>query len=216
MQAGAEVSSLLERMPSAVGYQPTLFSEMGAFQERITSTYNGSITSVQAVYVPADDITDPAPTAVFAHLDASVVLSRKQVELGLYPAIDPLSSSSKALSTEILGEKHYSVAQRIGQILQRYKELQDVIAILGLDELSQEDKIIVHRAKRIQKFLTQPLFTATFATGINGKYIKREQTVHDFSEILEGKYDHIPEEAFYMVGTLEEVLTKATLLKELA
>lgn len=215
VQAGAEVSSLLERMSSAVGYQPTLFSEMGSFQERITSTHNGSITSVQAVYVPADDISDPAPTAVFAHLDASVVLSRKQVELGLYPAIDPLNSSSKALSVEILGEKHYFVARQIGQILQRYKELQDVIAILGLDELSREDKIIVHRAKRIQKFLTQPLFTATFATGMPGKYIKTEQTVNDFSEILEGKYDHIPEEAFYMVGTLEDVLIKAQQLKEL-
>lgn len=214
VQAGAEVSSLLERMPSAVGYQPTLFSEMGSFQERITSTYNGSITSVQAVYVPADDISDPAPTAVFAHLDASVVLSRKQVELGLYPAIDPLSSSSKAVSVEILGQKHYTVAQQVAHILQRYKELQDIIAILGLDELAEEDKIIVHRAKRIQKFLTQPLFTATFATGIPGTYVKREQIVEEFAEILQGKYDHIPEEAFYMVGTLEDVLIKAALLKE--
>jgi F-type H+-transporting ATPase subunit beta len=213
VQAGSEVSALLQRMPSAVGYQPTLATEMGAFQERITSTKNGSITSIQAVYVPADDITDPAPTTVFAHLDASTVLSRKQVELGLYPAIDPLASISRGLSADIVGEKHYKVARDTQYLLQRYKELQDVIAILGIDELSDEDKTIVLRAKRVQKFLTQPLFAASFATGLEGRYVKKEQTVRDVFEIISGNYDTVPEEAFYMVGTLEEVLQKAKTLK---
>lgn len=214
VQAGAEVSALLGRMPSAVGYQPTLATEMGAFQERITSTNDGAITSVQAVYVPADDITDPAPATTFAHLDASTVLSRKQVELGLYPAIDPLASNSKGLNPSVIGERHYAVARAIQQVLQRYKELQDVIAILGMDELSEEDKTIVRRAKRIQKFLTQPLFTAEFATGLSGRYVKREGAVADFEQILNGVHDKVPEEAFYMVGTLEEALEKAQRLME--
>jgi F-type H+-transporting ATPase subunit beta len=209
VQAGSEVSALLGRMPSAVGYQPTLATEMGILQERIANTTKGSITSVQAVYVPADDITDPAPATTFLHLDASIVLSRKLVELGIYPAIDPLASSSKGLDVQSIGQEHYRVARKIQRYLQRYKELQDVIAILGLEELADEDKVIVNRAKRIQKFLTQPLFTAEFATGIVGKYITREQTVHDFGQILDGQYDHLPEDAFYMVGSLEEALIKA-------
>jgi F-type H+-transporting ATPase subunit beta len=209
VQAGSEVSALLGRMPSAVGYQPTLATEMGILQERITNTTRGSITSVQAVYVPADDITDPAPATTFLHLDASIVLSRKLVELGIYPAIDPLASSSKGLDIKSVGQKHYTVARTVQQFLQRYKELQDVIAILGLEELADEDKIIVARAKKIQKFLTQPLFTAEFATGMGGKYISKEQTVNDFALILDGQYDHLPEEAFYMVGGLEEALEKA-------
>jgi F-type H+-transporting ATPase subunit beta len=213
VQAGSEVSALLGRMPSAVGYQPTLATEMGAFQERITSTINGSITSIQAVYVPADDITDPAPATTFLHLDANTVLSRKLVELGLYPAIDPLGSSSKGLQESIIGERHYRVAHAIQKILQRYKELQDVIAILGLEELAEEDKTIVRRAKRVQKFLTQPLFTAEFATGIPGRYVPREKAIEDFAHILEGTYDNLPEEAFYMVGTLEEVIQKAEKLQ---
>lgn len=213
VQAGSEVSALLGRMPSAVGYQPTLATEMGAFQERITSTINGSITSVQAVYVPADDITDPAPATTFMHLDVSTVLSRKLVELGLYPAIDPLQSTSKGLEPEIVGEKHCKVAQSIQRILQRYKELQDVIAILGMDELSEEDKIIVKRAKKIQKFLTQPLFTAEFATGIPGRYVPMKQAVDDFARIIAGDFDHLPEEAFYMVGSLDEALEKAKQLQ---
>src|SRR5438477_298867 len=194
-QAGSEVSALLGRMPSAVGYQPTLATEMGAFQERITSTINGSITSIQAVYVPADDITDPAPATTFMHLDASTVLSRKLVELGLYPAVDPLGSNSKGLQEAIIGEQHYRVARGIQKILQRYKELQDVIAILGLEELAEEDKVIVKRAKRVQKFLTQPLFTAEFATGMAGRYVSREKAIDDFEKILTGDYDHLPEEA---------------------
>jgi len=209
VQAGSEVSALLGRMPSAVGYQPTLASEMGAFQERITNTFNGAITSIQAVYVPADDITDPAPATTFMHLDASTVLSRKLVELGLYPAIDPLESNSKGLSSDIVGEEHYQVARSVQKILQRYKELQDIIAILGMDELSQEDKLVVNRAKRIQKFLTQPLFTAEFASGIPGKYVPQRKTVADFKKIVAGEVDHLPEQAFYMVGTLEEVFEKA-------
>jgi F-type H+-transporting ATPase subunit beta len=196
-------------MPSAVGYQPTLATEMGILQERITNTTRGSITSVQAVYVPADDITDPAPATTFLHLDASIVLSRKLVELGIYPAIDPLASSSKGLDIKSVEQRHYTVARAVQQYLQRYKELQDVIAILGLEELADEDKIIVARAKKIQKFLTQPLFTAEFATGMGGKYISREQTVNDFGLILDGQYDHLPEEAFYMVGGLDEALEKA-------
>lgn len=213
VQAGAEVSALLGRMPSAVGYQPTLATEMGFFQERIANTLNGSITSVQAVYVPADDITDPAPATTFLHLDASTVLSRKLVALGLYPAIDPLVSTSKGLQAHIVGEKHYRVAQSIQNILQRYAELQDVIAILGMDELSAEDKMIVKRAKKIQKFFTQPLFTAEFATGIPGKYVPKDQAVSDFEKIIKGEYDHLPEDAFYMVGTLEDVIEKAKQLQ---
>lgn len=209
VQAGSEVSTLLGRMPSAVGYQPTLATEMGALQERITNTIYGSITSVQAVYVPADDITDPAPATTFKHLDASTVLSRKQVELGLYPAVDPLESNSKGLSAETIGEKHYAITRSIQSTLQRYKELQDIIAILGMDELSEKDKITVKRAKKIQKFLTQPLFTATFATGMEGRYVTKEQALEGFRQILYGTFDHMPEDAFYMVGTIEEAQEKA-------
>ncbi|KKP96019.1 MAG: ATP synthase subunit beta [candidate division TM6 bacterium GW2011_GWE2_36_25] len=214
VQAGSEVSSLLERMPSAVGYQPTLASEMAAFQERITNTLEGAITSVQAVYVPADDITDPAPATTFMHLDASTVLSRKLVELGIYPAIDPLQSNSKGLDPFVVGDRHYHVARKVEMILQRYKELQDIIAILGIDELSDEDKQVVHRAKRIQKFLTQPLFTAEQFSGIPGKYVSREQTVEDFAQLVDGECDDLPEFAFYMVGTLEEAREKAKILKK--
>lgn len=213
VQAGSEVSALLGRMPSAVGYQPTLASEMGAFQERITNTINGAITSIQAVYVPADDITDPAPATTFMHLDASTVLSRKLVELGLYPAIDPLESNSKGLTPAIVGEKHYAVAGAVQLLLQRYKELQDIIAILGIDELSEDDKKLVHRAKRMQKFLTQPLFTAEFASGIPGRYVPKSKTVEDCGRIMSGECDHLPEQAFYMVGTLEEVFEKAEHLR---
>lgn len=213
VQAGAEVSSLLGRMPSAVGYQPTLASEMGMFQERITNTINGAITSIQAVYVPADDITDPAPATTFLHLDSSTVLSRKLVELGLYPAIDPLASSSKGLSEDVVGTRHYHVARAVQGILQRYKELQDIIAILGMDELSEEDKQLVHRAKRVQKFLTQPLFTAEFASGMPGRYVTRERTVNDFERLINGECDGLPEQAFYMVGTLEEAFEKAKALQ---
>ena len=209
VQAGSEVSALLGRMPSAVGYQPTLSTEMGAFQERITNTINGSITSIQAVYVPADDITDPAPATTFAHLDANTVLSRKLVELGLYPAIDPLQSTSKGLQLSIVGEKHYRTARAIQGLLQRYRELQDVIAILGMEELSDEDKVVVKRAKRIQKYLTQPLFVAEFASGLEGRYVRKDQAVDDCAQILNGKYDTVPEEAFYMIGTLAEALEKA-------
>lgn len=215
VQAGSEVSALLGRMPSAVGYQPTLASEMGAFQERITNTINGAITSIQAVYVPADDITDPAPATTFMHLDASTVLSRKLVELGLYPAIDPLESSSKALAPEIIGDRHYNVARSIQAILQRYKELQDIIAILGIDELSEEDKLLVQRAKKIQKFLTQPLFTAEFASGIPGKYVSLNDTVAGFEKIINGECDALSEHAFYMVGKIEEAFEKAEKLKEI-
>ncbi len=214
VQAGSEVSAILGRMPSAVGYQPTLASEMGAFQERITSTINGSITSVQAVYVPADDITDPAPATTFLHLDASTVLSRKLVELGLYPAIDPLESNSKGLDPAIVGQKHYAIARQIQSILQRYKELQDIIAILGIDELSDEDKQLVKRAKRIQKFFTQPLFSAEFASGIPGTYVPKNKTVADFERIVNGECDNLPEQAFYMVGTLEEAFAKAEKILE--
>jgi F-type H+-transporting ATPase subunit beta len=213
VQAGAEVSALLGRMPSAVGYQPTLATEMGAFQERIANTINGSITSVQAVYVPADDITDPGAATTFIHLDSSTVLSRKLVELGLYPAIDPLQSTSKGLRPEVVGEKHYRVTRSIQHILQRYKELQDVIAILGMEELAEEDKIIVKRAKKIQKFLTQPLFTAEFATGMEGRYVSMKQSVDDFAKIIDGEYDKLPEDAFYMVGSLDEAIQKAKQLE---
>lgn len=208
VQAGSEVSTLLGRLPSAVGYQPTLATEMGAFQERITSTINGSITSVQAVYVPADDITDPAPATTFLHLDASTVLSRKLVELGIYPAVDPLESSSKGLAAEFVGQKHYEVARDIQEILQRYKELQDIIAILGMDELSEDDKLLVYRAKKIQLFLTQPMFCAEFASGIPGRYVPAKQAVEDFRQIIDGTYDHLPEQAFYMVGSLTEAIEK--------
>lgn len=213
VQAGSEVSALLGRMPSAVGYQPTLATEMGAFQERITNTINGSITSVQAVYVPADDITDPAPATTFMHLDASTVLSRKLVELGLYPAIDPLQSTSKGLEPHVVGKKHYDVSQKVQHILQRYKELQDVIAILGMEELSDADKVLVKRAKKIQKFLTQPLFTAEFATGIPGRYVPMKQAVDDFARIIDGEFDNLPEDAFYMVGSINEAIEKAKKLK---
>lgn len=209
VQAGSEVSALLERMPSAVGYQPTLASELGEFQERITNTLDGAITSIQAVYVPADDITDPAPAATFMHLDSSTVLSRKLVELGIYPAVDPLESTSKGLNEQIVGQTHYEVAQKITAILQKYKELQDIIAILGMDELSENDKKIVYRAKKIQKFFTQPLFTAEQFSGIKGSYVPLKKTVQDFKDIVDGKCDDLPEDAFYMVGTLEEVREKA-------
>jgi F-type H+/Na+-transporting ATPase subunit beta len=209
VQAGSEVSTLLGRLPSAVGYQPTLATEMGALQERITNTLSGAITSIQAVYVPADDITDPAPATTFLHLDASTVLSRKLVELGLYPSVDPLESNSKGLAPEIVGQKHYEIARSIQRILQRYKELQDIIAILGMDELSEDDKVLVYRAKKIQKFLTQPMFAAEFASGLPGRYVPREQAIEDFKQIIDGNYDHLPEQAFYMVGTLEEAQEKA-------
>ena len=212
VQAGSEVSALLERMPSAVGYQPTLASELGEFQERIANTLDGAITSIQAVYVPADDITDPAPAATFMHLDASTVLSRKLVELGIYPAVDPLESNSKGLKPEVVGQEHYDVAKKITAILQRYKELQDIIAILGMDELSEEDRKLVYRAKKIQKFLTQPLFTAEQFSGFKGAYVPLKTTVQDFKAIIEGKCDDLPEDAFYMVGTLKEAYDKAAKL----
>ena len=209
VQAGSEVSALLGRMPSAVGYQPTLASEMGELQERITSTKDGSITSVQAIYVPADDLTDPAPATTFAHLDASTVLSRNIAALGIYPAVDPLASNSRVLDPQVIGEEHYRVARAVQQILQKYKDLQDIIAILGMDELSEEDKITVNRARRIQKFLSQPFFTAEAFTGMKGKYVKLEDTIKSFKEIVEGKYDHLPEQAFYMVGSIEEAVENA-------
>lgn len=208
-QAGGEVSALLGRMPSAVGYQPTLASEMGELQERVASTKNGSITSVQAVYVPADDLTDPAPATTFAHLDSTVVLSRPLSELGIYPAVDPLDSSSNILSADIVGEEHYNVARGVQKILQRYKDLQDIIAILGMDELSDEDKLTVFRARKIQKFLSQPFFVAQQFTGAEGKYVKREDTIRSFKKILDGECDHIPEPNFYMKGSIDEVLTYA-------
>jgi F-type H+-transporting ATPase subunit beta len=207
-QAGSELSALLGRMPSAVGYQPTLASEMGRLQERITSTKNGSITSVQAVYVPADDLTDPAPATTFSHLDSTVVLSRPLSELGIYPAVDPLDSSSTILTKDIVGEEHYNVAREVQRVLQRYKDLQDIIAILGMDELSDDDKQLVFRARKIQRFLSQPFFVAEQFTGRPGKYVKRADTVRSFKEILEGKYDHVPEQKFYMVGSIEEVLVE--------
>jgi len=208
-QAGMEVSALLGRMPSAVGYQPTLAFEMGGLQERITSTKNGSITSVQAVYVPADDYTDPAPVTIFAHLDATINLERSIAEQGIYPAVDPLSSTSRILDPNIAGSTHYNVAQNVKKVLQRYKDLQDIIAILGIDELSDEDKLIVSRARKIQRFLSQPMFVAEAFTGQSGRYVKIEETVKGFKEILDGRHDSIPESAFYMVGTIEEVVKKA-------
>ncbi|MCL1872735.1 MAG: F0F1 ATP synthase subunit beta [Clostridiales bacterium] len=211
-QAGSEVSALLGRMPSAVGYQPTLATEMGALQERITSTNKGSVTSVQAIYVPADDLTDPAPATAFAHLDATTVLSRQISEMGIYPAVDPLDSSSSVLDPLILGEEHYKVARAVQGILQRYKELQDIIAILGMDELSAEDKILVSRARKIQRFLSQPFHVAEAFTGMPGKYVPLKETVRSFKEIVEGKYDYLPEQAFLMVGTIEEAVEKAKTL----
>jgi F-type H+-transporting ATPase subunit beta len=207
-QAGSEVSALLGRMPSAVGYQPTLATEMGVMQERITSTKRGSITSVQAVYVPADDLTDPAPATTFAHLDATTVLSRKIAELGIYPAVDPLDSTSRILSAEVLGDAHYNTAQRVKEILQRYKELQDIIAILGLEELSEEDKLVVSRARRVQRFLSQPFFVAEQFTGLKGVLVPIEDTIKGFNEIIDGKYDHLPESAFNLVGTIEDAIAK--------
>jgi F-type H+-transporting ATPase subunit beta len=207
-QAGSEVSALLGRMPSAVGYQPTLATEMGAMQERITSTKRGSITSVQAVYVPADDLTDPAPATTFAHLDATTVLSRKISELGIYPAVDPLDSTSRILTAEIVGEKHYRTAQRVKEILQRYKELQDIIAILGMDELSEEDKQVVSRARRVQRFLSQPFHVAEQFTGLKGVLVPIEETIKGFNMIMDGELDHLPEAAFNLVGNIEQAIAK--------
>ncbi|EHU3484267.1 F0F1 ATP synthase subunit beta [Campylobacter jejuni] len=212
-QSGSEMSALLGRIPSAVGYQPTLASEMGKFQERITSTKKGSITSVQAVYVPADDLTDPAPATVFAHLDATTVLNRAIAEKGIYPAVDPLDSTSRMLDPNIIGEEHYKVARGVQSVLQKYKDLQDIIAILGMDELSEEDKLVVERARKIEKFLSQPFFVAEVFTGSPGKYISLKDTIAGFKGILEGKYDHLPENAFYMIGNIDEAIAKADKLK---
>jgi F-type H+-transporting ATPase subunit beta len=208
-QAGSEVSALLGRMPSAVGYQPTLGTDLGELQERITSTTKGSITSVQAVYVPADDLTDPAPATTFSHLDGTIVLSRQIAELGIYPAVDPLDSTSRILDPNVLGVDHYTVARQVQQILQKYKDLQDIIAILGMDELSDEDKLIVNRARKIQRFLSQPFHVAEQFTGKPGRYVKLEDTIKGFKEIIEGKHDDIPEQAFYMVGSIDEALENA-------
>ena len=212
-QAGSEVSALLGRMPSAVGYQPTLLTEMGELQERITSTKKGSITSVQAIYVPADDYTDPAPATTFAHLDATTNLSRQIAELGIYPAVDPLASTSRILDPRILGQEHYNVARSVKQILQRYKDLQDIIAILGIDELSEDDRLTVSRARKLQRFLSQPFFVAEQFTGFKGKYVQIADTIKGFKEIAEGKHDALPEQAFYMVGTIEEAIEKAQAMK---
>ena len=208
-QAGSEVSALLGRMPSAVGYQPTLASEMGQLQERITSTKNGSITSVQAVYVPADDLTDPAPATAFIHLDAQTVLSRSIAEKGIYPAVDPLESSSRLLSPELVGQEHYDIAMEVKRIIQRYKDLQDIIAILGMDELAEEDKLLVQRARKIERFLSQPFFVGEQFTGTPGKYVKLENTIKSFKALISGEYDHLPEQAFYMVGDIDEAEEKA-------
>ncbi len=215
-QAGSEVSALLGRMPSAVGYQPTLATEMGALQERITSTTKGSITSVQAIYVPADDLTDPAPATTFAHLDATTVLSRAISELGIYPAVDPLDSTSTMLDPQIVGDEHYAVAREVQQTLQRYKDLQDIIAILGMDELSEDDRLVVDRARKVQKFLSQPFFVATAFTGAAGKYVSLQDTIQGFKEILSGELDHLPEQAFYMVGGIEDAKAKAEALSRKA
>ncbi|HVC90640.1 MAG TPA: F0F1 ATP synthase subunit beta [Acidobacteriaceae bacterium] len=215
-QAGSEVSTLLGRMPSAVGYQPNLATEMGELQERITSTKNGSITSVQAVYVPADDLTDPAPATTFAHLDANTVLSRPLSELGIYPAVDPLASTSRILTPRIVGQEHYDVAQGVKRILQRYKDLQDIIAILGIDELSEEDKLTVMRARKVQKFLSQPFFVAEQFTGLQGRYVKVADTVRSFKAVIEGKHDDVPEQAFYMKGDIDEVLEAASKMQQTA
>jgi F-type H+-transporting ATPase subunit beta len=211
-QAGSEVSALLGRMPSAVGYQPTLATEMGELQDRIVSTKKGSVTSVQAIYVPADDLTDPAPATAFAHLDATTVLSRSIAELGIYPAVDPLDSTSRILDPNIVGDDHYDTAQAVKQILQRYKDLQDIIAILGMDELSDEDKLVVSRARKVQRFLSQPFFVAEAFTGLAGKYVKLDETIKGFKEIIAGKHDNLPESAFYLVGTIEEAVQKAKTL----
>ncbi len=215
-QAGSEVSALLGRIPSAVGYQPTLGTDMGAMQERITSTKNGSITSVQAVYVPADDLTDPAPATTFAHLDATTVLSRSIAELGIFPAVDPLDSTSRILDPQIIGDEHYQVARSVQEILQKYKSLQDIIAILGMDELSEEDKLTVARARKVQRFLSQPFHVAEVFTGTPGVFVKLEDTIKGFKGIIEGKYDDIPEQAFYMVGTIEDALAKAKKMEQAA
>jgi F-type H+-transporting ATPase subunit beta len=209
VQSGNEVSALMGRMPSEVGYQPTLGTEMGALQERITSTKNGSITSFQAVYVPADDFTDPAPFTVFAHLDSTIELSRSLAAQGIYPAVDPLSSSSTLLDPSAVGDEHYAVAQEVKNVLQRYKELQDIIAILGIDELSEEDKVIVGRARRLQRFLSQPFFVAEQFTGMEGKFVELDETIRSFKEVVEGKHDELPEQAFYLVGTIDEAVEKA-------
>lgn len=214
VQAGSEVSALLGRMPSAVGYQPTLATELGALQERIASTKNGSVTSVQAVYVPADDLTDPAPATTFAHLDATTVLSRKIVEQGIYPAVDPLESTSRILEPDVVGQEHYEVARRVQEMLQKYKELQDIIAILGMEELSEEDKLTVNRARKIQRFLSQPFHVAENFTGIPGKYVPVAETIRGFKKIIEGEMDGYPEAAFFNVGTIDDVVAKAESLKE--
>jgi F-type H+-transporting ATPase subunit beta len=211
--AGTEVSALLGRMPSAVGYQPTLAEEMGALQERITSTRKGSITSIQAVYVPADDLTDPSPATTFAHLDATLVLSRQIAELGIYPAVDPLDSTSRQLDPLVVGEEHYKTTRQVQGILQRYKELKDIIAILGMDELSEEDKLIVSRARKLQRFLSQPFFVAEVFTGTPGKYVSLQETIRSFKGIANGEYDSLPEQAFYMVGGIDEAVEKAKTLK---
>jgi F-type H+-transporting ATPase subunit beta len=208
------VSALLGRIPSAVGYQPTLGTEMGGLQERITTTNKGSITSVQAIYVPADDMTDPAPATAFAHLDATTVLNRKLTEIGIYPAVDPLDSTSRILEPKVVGEEHYAVARAVQKILQRYKELQDIIAILGMDELSDDDKLTVARARKIQRFLSQPFFVAQQFTGAEGKYVTKEESVRGFKEILEGKHDNLPEQAFYLVGNIDEAVAKGRKLAE--
>ena len=208
-QAGSEVSALLGRIPSAVGYQPTLSTEMGGLQERITSTKDGSITSVQAIYVPADDLTDPAPANSFAHLDATTVLSRSISEKGIYPAVDPLDSTSRILQPGIVSDEHYEVATRVQRLLQRYKDLQDIIAILGMDELSDEDKVIVQRARKVERFLSQPFFVAAVFTGREGKFVKLEDTIRSFREVLDGKHDDLPEQAFYLVGGIDDVLAEA-------
>jgi F-type H+-transporting ATPase subunit beta len=212
VQAGSEVSALLGRMPSAVGYQPVLANDMAALQERITSTTRGSVTSIQAVYVPADDYTDPAPATTFAHLDATTNLERRIAELGIYPAVDPLASTSRILDPRIVGEEHYRVAREVQAVLQRYRELQDIIAILGIDELSDEDKLLVSRARKIERFLSQPMFVAEAFTGTPGRYIPVKETVRSFKEILEGRHDDLPEMAFYMVGTIEDAIEKAKTL----
>jgi F-type H+-transporting ATPase subunit beta len=215
-QAGSEISALLGRIPSAVGYQPTLGTEMGTLQERITTTNKGSITSVQAVYVPADDLTDPAPATTFAHLDATTVLNRKISEKGIYPAVDPLDSTSRILEPSVVGDEHYGVAREVQRVLQRYKDLQDIIAILGMDELSDEDKAVVARARKIERFLSQPFFVAEQFTGMSGKYVSKDDTVRGFKEILEGKHDDLPEQAFYMVGTIDEAIDKGRKLAEVS
>ena len=215
-QAGSEVSALLGRIPSAVGYQPTLATEMGLLQERITTTHKGSITSVQAVYVPADDLTDPAPATTFAHLDATTVLSRQIAELGIYPAVDPLDSTSRILDPQVVGEEHYGIARQVQTVLQRYKDLQDIIAILGMDELSEEDRLIVARARKIQRFLSQPFFVAEIFTGSPGKYVTLKDTIKGFKEILDGKHDDLPEQAFYLVGNIDEAIEKAKTMAESA